>query len=53
MTAYALPQDRERCLKSGMDGYVSKPISEGELKKMLDTFLPGPADGGVSRAAHP
>jgi CheY-like chemotaxis protein len=40
MTAYALPQDRERCLKSGMDAYVSKPISENELKKMLDTWLP-------------
>jgi signal transduction histidine kinase/CheY-like chemotaxis protein len=39
MTAYALPQDRERCLKSGMDGYVSKPISEGEIRKMLDTYL--------------
>jgi CheY-like chemotaxis protein len=41
MTAYALPQDRERCLRSGMDGYVSKPISEAELRKMLDSFGPG------------
>ena len=52
MTAYALPQDRERCLRSGMDGYVSKPISEGELRKMLDAFLPGPADGSLSHAAR-
>jgi signal transduction histidine kinase/CheY-like chemotaxis protein len=52
MTAYALPQDRERCLKSGMDGYVSKPISEGELKKMLDAFLPGNAECSLSRAAR-
>jgi len=52
MTAYALPQDRERCLKSGMDGYVSKPISEGELKKMLDTFLPGHPDGSISQGVH-
>ena len=49
MTAYALPQDRERCLKSGMDGYVSKPISESELRKMLDTFLPS----HVNRQASP
>jgi signal transduction histidine kinase/CheY-like chemotaxis protein len=52
MTAYALPQDRERCLKSGMDGYISKPISEGELRKMLDTFLPGHPDGSFLRATH-
>jgi len=43
MTAYALPQDRERCLRSGMDGYISKPISEGELRRVLDTFLPSHA----------
>ncbi|MGA2184789.1 MAG: response regulator [Bryobacteraceae bacterium] len=52
MTAYALPQDRERCLKSGMDGYVSKPISEGELRKMLDAFLPVHPDGSVPHAAQ-
>jgi two-component system sensor histidine kinase/response regulator len=52
MTAYALPQDRERCLNSGMDGYVSKPISESELWKMLDTFLPGRADGSMLHATR-
>jgi CheY-like chemotaxis protein len=52
MTAYALPQDKERCLKSGMDGYLSKPVSEAELKRMLDSFLPARTSGGVPHGIH-
>ncbi|HEY7326840.1 MAG TPA: PAS domain S-box protein [Gemmataceae bacterium] len=35
MTAYAMKGDRERCLESGMDGYVSKPIQPRELGEMI------------------
>jgi two-component system, sensor histidine kinase len=36
MTAHAMKGDRERCLTSGMDGYISKPIRPQELFEALD-----------------
>ncbi len=31
MTAYAMKEDKERCLEAGMDSYVSKPVNFEEL----------------------
>ncbi len=36
MTAYAFKGDRERCLQSGMDDYLSKPISSARLYDIID-----------------
>ena len=36
LTAHAMKGDRERCLKAGMDGYLSKPIQSEELYKLLN-----------------
>jgi PAS domain S-box-containing protein len=35
MTANAMEGDRERCLESGMDGYVSKPVKLEKLVEQL------------------
>ncbi len=38
MTAHAMKGDKERCLESGMDGYISKPIDQAELYANLERF---------------
>ncbi len=38
ITAYALEGDRERCIRAGMDGYISKPIQIKELQSVLETY---------------
>jgi len=39
LTAIALTGDREKCLESGMDDYVSKPFMKKDLFKILDKYL--------------
>jgi CheY-like chemotaxis protein len=40
MTANAMQSDRERCLESGMDDYVSKPINKPDVVAILKRYLP-------------
>ena len=39
MTAYAMREDRDRCLQAGMDDYVSKPINSKELFAVMERLL--------------
>ncbi|HEX2835242.1 MAG TPA: response regulator [Thermoanaerobaculia bacterium] len=40
LTANALAGDRERCLEAGMNDYLSKPIVEPELLRVLTRYVP-------------
>ena len=49
LTAHAMDGDRERCLESGMDGYISKPARGEELSRAIGSLLA--ATPGGSEAA--
>ena len=40
ITARAMKEDQEMCLRSGMDGYLSKPIRPAELRETLEQWMP-------------
>jgi PAS domain S-box-containing protein len=40
MTANAMVGDRERCLESGMDDHIPKPVRVNELQRALARWLP-------------
>jgi CheY-like chemotaxis protein len=42
MTAHAMSGDREKCLQSGMNGYVSKPINVKELFDEIERLVEDP-----------
>jgi len=39
LTASAMEEDRKRCIESGMDGYVTKPIRVNKLFAEADRIL--------------
>ena len=40
MTASAMPEDRQHCLRVGMDDYVSKPVRLAEVAAKVDHWMP-------------
>ncbi len=51
LTAYAMQGDRERCLVSGMDAYLAKPMKTTELYEIIENAVGLPHnDGGQTPA---
>jgi PAS domain S-box-containing protein len=42
MTAHAMEEDRLRCLRAGMDAYLTKPLDPRQLWEALDAVTGGP-----------
>ena len=51
MTANAMQGDRERCLQSGMDDFVSKPVKEADLLAAIQRTLEASAAGRAKTLA--
>ncbi len=39
MTAHAFPGEKEKCLNGGMDEYITKPLNEKELNRIITKIL--------------
>jgi two-component system sensor histidine kinase/response regulator len=39
LTANAMAEDRDRCLRAGMDDYIAKPVKRQELDRVLQIWL--------------
>jgi CheY-like chemotaxis protein len=41
ITANAMPGDREKCRKAGMDDYLAKPVTLEEFQVAVARWIPG------------
>jgi PAS domain S-box-containing protein len=51
VTAHAMPDDENKCLACGMDDYIAKPVSLGDLNRVFDRWHP--RVGNVRQAHSP
>lgn len=51
LTAHAMQSDQERCLESGMDAYLTKPINTSELDRLLNAYAAHRVDSDTADLA--
>jgi two-component system, sensor histidine kinase and response regulator len=51
LTANAMAQDREDCLRAGMDDHLGKPFSRKQIEDMLERWMPKQTAAGAKAAA--
>ncbi len=49
MTANASTSDRQDCLDAGMDDYISKPFSQGQLQEVIQNQMQGRREAAADR----
>jgi CheY-like chemotaxis protein len=53
LTAYLMPNGREKCLEVGMDDYIIKPVSVSESRDVLNAYrTPYQRDSSAQVNAH-
>jgi CheY-like chemotaxis protein len=45
MTAHAMKGYREKCIEAGMNDYLSKPIKQDQVLRMIEKMMPETVDG--------
>ncbi len=53
MTAHAMKEDRDKCIESGMDDYICKPIDPTTLLEALERWLPNKKASTNPKAPKP
>lgn len=52
VTAFSMPNDREKVMTAGFDGYLSKPIEPERFVDQIEAFLPAALRSQPPAAAH-
>jgi signal transduction histidine kinase/CheY-like chemotaxis protein/HPt (histidine-containing phosphotransfer) domain-containing protein len=52
MTAYAMQQDREKCLEAGMDAYLAKPARPAEIIALLEKLVGGKSENQADQTGQ-
>jgi len=50
LTAYSAPEDRQRCIDAGMDGVLTKPLTQNRLAAVLRGQSPEPESDTIMEA---